>query len=37
MELDKHQATVSEIKVEGEMMVSAGFDTRIIIWDLISQ
>lgn len=37
MELDKHQATVSEIKVAGEMMVSGGYDTRIIVWDLISQ
>ena len=37
MELDIHQSTVSDIKVQGEMMVSAGFDTKIIVWDLISQ
>lgn len=37
MQLDMHQSTVSDIKVLGEVMVSAGFDTKIIIWDLISQ
>lgn len=37
MELDMHQSTISDIKVEGEMMISAGFDSKIIVWDLISQ
>ena len=37
MELDAHQATVSDIKLHDSVMVSAGFDTRIVVWDLISQ
>ena len=37
MQLDVHQSAVNDIKVEGEVMVSSGNDTRIIVWDLISQ